>query len=40
MMDDVIEIEVNLSAFNKTKQKNETKMVKEEEPQASPHNQI
>ena len=35
MMDDAIEVEVNLIASNKTKQKNETIRVKEEEPQAS-----
>ena len=35
MMDDVIKVEVNLSTTNKTKQRNETKRVKEEEPQAS-----
>lgn len=35
MMDDAIEVEVNLLASNKTKQKNETRRVKEEEPQAS-----
>ena len=35
MMDDAIEVEVNLTESNKTKQRNETKRVKEEEPQAS-----
>jgi hypothetical protein len=35
MMDDSIELEVNLIASNKTKQINETRRVKEEEPQAS-----
>ena len=30
MMDDSIEVEVNLTTSNKTKQKNETKRVKEE----------
>ena len=35
MMDDAIEVEVNLIASNKTKQRNETRKVKEEEPQAS-----
>ena len=35
IMDDALEVEVNLSASNKTKQKNETRRVKEEEPQAS-----
>ena len=32
MMDDAIEVEVNLTASNKTKQRNETRRVKEEEP--------
>ena len=35
MMDDAIEVEVNLSASNKTKERNESRRVKEEEPQAS-----
>ena len=35
MMNDAIEVEVNLSTSNKTKQKNETRRVKEEEPQTS-----
>ena len=35
MMDDSIKLEVNLIASNKTKQRNETRRVKEEEPQAS-----
>ena len=35
MMDDAIKVEVNLITSNKTKQKNETRRVKEEEPQAS-----
>ena len=35
MMDDAIQVEVNLSESNKTKQKNETRGIKEEEPQAS-----
>ena len=35
VMDDSIEVEVNLTVSNKTKQKNETRRVKEEEPQAS-----
>ena len=35
MMDDAIEVEVNLIASNKTKQRNDTRRVKEEEPQAS-----
>jgi len=35
MMDDAIEVEVNLTTSNKTKQKNETKRFKEEEPHAS-----
>ena len=34
-MDDATEVEVNLSASNKNKQRHETKRVKEEEPQAS-----
>ena len=34
-MDDSIEVEVNLTTFNKTNQRNETRRVKEEEPQAS-----
>lgn len=34
MMDDSIEVEVNLTASYKTKQRNETRRVKEEEPQA------
>ena len=32
MMDDAIEVEVNITASDKTKQKNETRRVKEEEP--------
>ena len=35
MMDDAIEVEVNLIASNKTKQRNETRRAKEEDPQAS-----
>ena len=35
MMDDAIEVEVNLIASNKTKQRNDTRRVKEEEPEAS-----
>ena len=35
VMDDALEVEVNLSASNKTKQKNETRRVREEETQAS-----
>ena len=35
MMDDAIEVEVNLTTSNKTKQRNETRRIKEEEPQAS-----
>ena len=32
MMDDAIEVEVNLTASNKNKQKNETRRVKDEDP--------
>ena len=35
MMDDTIEFEVNLIASNKTKYRNETRRLKEEEPQVS-----
>ena len=35
MMDDAIEVEVNLTTSNKTKQRNETRRVKEGKPQAS-----
>ena len=35
MMDDSIEVEVNLTTSNKTKHRNATRRVKEEEPQAS-----
>jgi len=35
MMDDATEVEVNLLASHRNKQKHETKRVKEEEPQAS-----
>ena len=35
MMDDATEVEVNLSASHKNKQRHETKRVKDEEPQAS-----
>ena len=35
MMDDAIEVEVNLSASNNSKQRNKTRKVKQEEPQAS-----
>ena len=34
-MDDAIEVKVNLTTSNKTKQRNETRRVKEEEPQTS-----
>jgi uncharacterized membrane protein len=32
MMDDATEVEMNLSASNKNKQRHETKRIKEEEP--------
>ena len=35
MMDDATEVEVNLSASHKNKQRHETKRVKDEEPQSS-----
>ena len=35
MIEDATEVEVNLTTYNKSKKKHETKRVKEEEPQAS-----